>query len=269
MPDPLAAADVALVRADNPSALTLSGTNTWLVGRDPCWVVDPGPALDAHVAAVLAAGAARGGIAGIAVTHHHGDHSGAVPALVAGAGGPEAVEVRAASLAGAVVARDGDAVGPLEAIALPGHAPDHLCFALGADICFTGDAVLGEGSVFVAPDPGALGAYLAGLERLRARRFVVLAPGHGPVVTDADARLAGYIAHRLDRERRLVAALDAGARSVDALLDAAWDDVPDGLRVPATVTLFAHLDKLREEGRLPDGVEERPPWFAELGRHAH
>jgi glyoxylase-like metal-dependent hydrolase (beta-lactamase superfamily II) len=267
MADPLAAADVALVRAANPSALTLSGTNTWMVGRDPCWVVDPGPALDAHVAAVLAAGAARGGIVGIAVTHHHGDHSGAVPALVAGAGGP--VEVRAASLAGAGVARDGDAVGPLEAIAVPGHAPDHLCFALGAEICFTGDAVLGEGSVFVAPDPGALGAYLGGLERLRARRFAVLAPGHGPVVTDADAKLAEYVTHRLDRERRLVAALDAGARSVDALLDAAWDDVPDGLRLPATVTLFAHLDKLREEGRLPDGVEERPAWFAELGRHAH
>ncbi|HWH92668.1 MAG TPA: MBL fold metallo-hydrolase [Baekduia sp.] len=265
--DLLAAHDVALVRADNPSPLTLTGTNTWIVGRDPCWVVDPGPDSEEHVAAVLAQAAARGGIGGVAVTHHHADHAGAVPALVAGAGA--AVEVRAAALAEARVALDGDAVGPLEAIAVPGHAPDHLCYALGEDLCFTGDAVLGEGSVFIAPDPGALAAYLDALERLRARRFALLAPGHGPVVLDADAKLAGYVAHRLDRERRLVAALDGGARSVDVLLDAAWDDVPDALRLPATVTLFAHLDKLREEGRLPAGVQERPAWFARLGRHAH
>jgi glyoxylase-like metal-dependent hydrolase (beta-lactamase superfamily II) len=75
---------VELVRAANPSPMTLSGTNTWLVGRDPCWVVDPGPDLDEHVAAVLAAAAPRGGIGGIAVTHDHADHVGAVPALVAG-----------------------------------------------------------------------------------------------------------------------------------------------------------------------------------------
>jgi glyoxylase-like metal-dependent hydrolase (beta-lactamase superfamily II) len=261
--------DVALVRADNPSPLTLEGTNTWLVGRDPCWVVDPGPDLEAHVAAVVAEGTARGGIAGIAVTHAHADHSGAVHGLVEALGGHDGVDVRATALGGAAIVRDGDRLGPLEAIAVPGHAPDHLCFALGDEVCFTGDAVLGEGSVFVSPDAGALAAYLQGLERLRARHFAVLAPGHGPVVADADARLAGYIEHRLDRERRLVAALDGGARSIHALLDAAWDDVPEALRLPATVTLFAHLDKLREEGRLPEGVEERPAWFSQLGRHAH
>ena len=151
----------------------------------------------------------------------------------------------------------------------PGHAPDLLCFALRDAVCFTGDAVLGEGSVFIAPDPGALAGYLAGLERLRERGFALLAPGHGPLVLDADAKLAGYLEHRRDRERRLVAALDGGARTLDALLDAAWDDVPDALRLPATVTLVAHLDKLAEEGRLPEGVEGRPAWFAQLGRHAH
>jgi glyoxylase-like metal-dependent hydrolase (beta-lactamase superfamily II) len=250
-----AAHDVALVRADNPGPLTLTGTNTWLAGHDPCWVVDPGPPLDEHVAAVLAAGEARGGIAGIALTHHHGDHSGAADALAQAAGG---VPVFAARHAGATVIGDGSGVGPLEAIAVPGHAPDHLCFAFGT-ACFTGDAVLGEGSVFIAPDPGALRGYLAGLQRLRDRGFAVLLPGHGPPVTDADARLAGYAAHRLERERRLVAALEAGARRVDALLDAAWADVPPELRLAATVTLVAHLDKLQEEGRLPDGVQ-RPEW---------
>jgi glyoxylase-like metal-dependent hydrolase (beta-lactamase superfamily II) len=270
--DPLDAHDVALIRADNPSALTLTGTNTWLVGRDPCWVIDPGPDIYDHVAAVLAEGVARGGIGAIALTHDHGDHADAVAPLVAALGGPGAVAVHAARYAGAGVAvvalHDGEALGPLEAIALPGHAPDHFCFALGA-ICFTGDAVLGEGSVFIAPDAGALGGYLAGLERLRTRGFRVLAPGHGPLVLDADAKLAEYVEHRLARERALIGALDDGARSLDDLLDVAWRDIPDALRLPATITLVAHLDKLLEEGRLPEGVEERPAWFAQIGRHAH
>ena len=146
------------------------------------------------------------------MTHDHADHVGAVPALVAGAGGTSPSTPRGSP--GAVATGDGDAVGPLlRAIAVPGHAPDHLCFALGDAVCFTGDAVLGEGSVFIAPDPGALAGYLAGLERLRERGFALLAPGHGPLVDDADAKLAGYVAHRLDRERRLVAALDGGART--------------------------------------------------------
>lgn len=252
----LADLDVALIRAGNPSPLTLEGTNTYIIGRGPAWVVDPGPSLDAHVAAVRAEVDARGGLGGVALTHGHGDHADAVPALA----GDDVPVIRGAP--------DGAAVGPLEAIALPGHAPDHVCFALG-DVCFTGDAVLGSGSVFIAPDPGAMGSYLAGLERLRARRFALLAPGHGPLIEDADAKLQEYLDHRLDRERRLVDALDAGARSIDELLDAAWSDVPDALRLPATVTLFAHLDKLADEGRVPPGVEERPEWFAQIGRHAH
>jgi glyoxylase-like metal-dependent hydrolase (beta-lactamase superfamily II) len=260
MPDPLAAHDVALVRAANPGPLTLSGTNTWLAGGDPCWVVDPGPPLDEHVAAVLAAGAARGGIGGIALTHDHADHAGAAVELAQRAGGVPIAAARA-DVAQRPLA-DGDRAGPLEAIALPGHAADHLCFAFGA-ACFTGDAVLGEGSVFIAPGPGALSGYLDGLGRLRERGFAVLLPGHGPPVTEPEAKLAGYVAHRLDRERRLVAALDGGARSVDALLDAAWDDVPEALRLPATVTLVAHLDKLAEEGRLPAGVQ-RPEWVSTL-----
>src|SRR4051794_28328781 len=109
----LAGYDVALVRADNPSPLTLEGTNTWIVGRGPCWVVDPGPALDAHVAAVLVEGTARGGVAGLAVTHAHADHSGAVHGLVDALGGQEAVDVRATALGGASVVRDGDRLGPL------------------------------------------------------------------------------------------------------------------------------------------------------------
>ncbi len=253
MADPLQRRDIALVRAANPGAFTLRGTNTWLVGRDPCWIVDPGPALDAHVAAVLAEAERRGGIGGIALTHDHGDHADAAPAVRGDA------PVGAARWPGAdVVLADGDAFGPLRVLATPGHATDHLAFVCG-DACFTGDAVLAESSVFVAPDPGALRGYLAALERLRGLDLAVLCTGHGPPVTDPGALLRRYLAHRRERERRLVAALADGLRAVDELLDRAWDDAPPSLRLAATATLAAHLDKLDEDGLLPAGVE-RPPW---------
>lgn len=244
--------EVLRVRADNPGRLTLSGTNTWVVGRDPCWIVDPGPALEAHTDAVRRAAQERGGAAGVAVTHDHADHVEGAPGLVERLGGD--VPVAAARFAGAqVTLRDGAMFGPLRAVATPGHAPDHLAFVAG-DVCFTGDAVLGEGSVFVAPDPGAMAGYLASLRRLRSLGLERLCPGHGPEVEDPDAKLDEYLAHRLDRERRLVAALEAGARTEAELLDVVWDDVPAALRPAAAVTLVAHLDKLREEGRAPAGA---------------
>jgi glyoxylase-like metal-dependent hydrolase (beta-lactamase superfamily II) len=247
--------DVALVRAANPGPLTLSGTNTWVVGRDPCWIVDPGPLLEDHVAAVLAEARRRGGAGGVALTHDHPDHAEAATEVAARAGG---VPVAAARFAAATLRlSDGDVAGPLRAIAVPGHAPDHLCLAFGAACC-TGDAVLGEGSVFIAPDPGALRGYLDGLRRLRDAGFARLLPGHGPPIDDPVGKLDEYLGHRLDRERRLMAGLDAGRRTVDELLDAAWGDVPAAMRPVAAITLAAHLDKLEEEGRLPDGVA-RPP----------
>jgi glyoxylase-like metal-dependent hydrolase (beta-lactamase superfamily II) len=153
-----------------------------------------------------------------------------------------------------VTLSEGDRFGPLEAVRTPGHAPDHLAFVAGP-AGFTGDAVLGEGSVFVWPYPGALAEYLDGLERLRRRELKLLCPGHGPLVTDPAGKLEEYISHRLDRERRLVKALDEGTRSVDGLLDQAWDDAPPQLRLAASWTLAAHLDKLEQEGRLPFDVE--------------
>ena len=126
-----------------------------------------------------------------------------------------------------------------------------------------GDAVLGEGSVFISPDPGALIAYLAGLDRLRSLRPLALCPGHGPVVNDPETKLSHYIDHRLERERRLLDALDQGRRSVEELLDGAWSDAPAELRPLAAVTLAAHLDKLAAEGRLPDGVERPAAWPAD------
>src|SRR5919199_592474 len=166
--DPLAAHDIAQITADNPSAYTLAGTNTWLVGREPCWVVDPGPDLESHRARVLSDARDRGGIGGIAITHHPPDHTDGVAKLPQAARGP---------------------------------------------------------------------------------------PGRAPLVLDAAAKLDEYVAHRLDRERRLEAALADGLRTADELLGRVWSDAPSALRGAATVTLAAHLDKLAEEGRLPDDVE--------------
>jgi glyoxylase-like metal-dependent hydrolase (beta-lactamase superfamily II) len=239
------------VRAANPGPFTLSGTNTWIIGRDPAWVVDPGPALSDHVGAVLDEAGRRGGVGGVAVTHGHPDHTAAVPALLERS--PGAV-VAAPGPAADVQLEDSVRIGPLVALHLPGHARDHFVFIAG-DVALTGDAVLGEGSVFIEPAPGALAGYLEGLQRLRRREPAILCPGHGPLVLNAQAKLDEYVAHRLERERRLIAALDAGRRSTEELLDDVWDDVPAALRSAAAMTLAAHLDKLAEEGRLPQGVE--------------
>ncbi len=243
--------EIVGIRAPNPGPFTLSGTNSWIVGRRPAWLVDPGPALEEHVGALAVEIDRRGGLGGIALTHDHPDHTEAVPAIRARYPGAPLAAARGEV---EVVLAEGDRFGPLEALATPGHAPDHLAFVTGT-AALTGDAVLGEGSVFIAPDPGALAAYLEGLERLGRRRLDVLCPGHGPPVRDPRAKLAEYIAHRLDRERRLLTALEHGKRSVDELLDEAWSEVPAQLRPAAAVTLAAHLDKLADEGRLPDGVE--------------
>ena len=229
------------MRADNPSPYTLDGTNTYVVEG---WVVDPGPADDAHAERVIAA--AGGTVAGIVLTHDHPDHADGAPSL--------------AERTGVTVERPrgGDRVGPFDAIATPGHAQDHVAL-VWRRVAFAGDTVLGAGSVFVAPGGGGMGAYLDSLRRLRELDLEAIGPGHGPWVWDPRAKLDEYIAHRLERERKVLDALDAGVRTRDELIDAAWDDVPFDqapvLRVAAGVTLDAHLEKLADEGRLPAGVE--------------
>jgi glyoxylase-like metal-dependent hydrolase (beta-lactamase superfamily II) len=229
--------DFARILAPNPSPLTLTGTNTWVVGREPAWVVDPGPAIESHVAAVADEVRARGGAGGIALTHDHADHSEAIGALLERLGDVPVGRY------GAV----GDSFGPFDVYFVPGHADDHLVFVAGA-AAFTGDAVLGQGSVFVS---GRLREYLDGLRRLRELPLEVICPGHGDPVTDPAGKLDEYLAHRAERERKLLAALEAGARTDDELLDAAWDDAPANVRQFAAISMHTHLEKLREEGRFP------------------
>jgi len=223
---------VVRVRAPNPSVLTLDGTNSYVVRR---WIVDPGPAVPSHLEALR--DAVNDGIEGVVLTHSHPDHAEAAGLFDA----PVTLPV------------DGESVGPFVAVGTPGHSADSVCLLFGG-ACFTGDTVLGEGSVFIDPGEGSLSAYLASLRRLRALDLDVLCPGHGPYVWDPAAKIDEYIAHRLDRERRLVEALDAGLRSEDELLDAAWSEVPEELRFAAALTLAGHLEKLREEGLLPPDV---------------
>ncbi len=250
--------DILRLRAPNPGPLTLTGTNTWVVGRRPAWVVDPGPLLDEHLRRLMAAIESRGGLGGVVLTHDHSDHSDAVETLL---------EVHPAPLAAArgdVDVRLAEDVrfGPFQAVYTPGHAEDH--YALVADgACFTGDAVLGDGSVLITPHPGAMSGYLLALTRLRLREdFNVLCPGHGEVVWDARAKLDEYIAHRIDRENRLILALNEGLRTVPDLLNAVWPEVPAELRPAATATLAAHLDKLEADQVLPRGVH-RPAFETE------
>jgi glyoxylase-like metal-dependent hydrolase (beta-lactamase superfamily II) len=224
---------VIRVRASNPSPLTLDGTNSYVVRG---WVVDPGPADPDHLDAVWAA--AGEGIEGIVLTHSHADHAAGAEPLAERAGGAPVLRPGG-----------GEHAGPFSAVATPGHTLDSVCLLLGG-ICFTGDTVLGEGSVFIQPGEGSLSAYLDSLRELRKLELEVLCPGHGPYVWDPRGKLDEYIDHRLERERMLVEALDAGARSEDELLDRAWSDVPDFLRPAAALTLRAHLEKLSQEGRL-------------------
>jgi glyoxylase-like metal-dependent hydrolase (beta-lactamase superfamily II) len=221
--------------------MTLEGTNTYVVGRDPAVVIDPGPDIAEHVHAIRRAVEARGGLGAVLLTHSHGDHSEAVEALGVEASRPG----------------DGEEIAGLVAIATPGHAAEHLCFLLGRT-CFTGDLILGEGSTIVGPREmgGSLAEYMRSLERLGELDLEILYPGHGPRIHDPKAKIDQYLEHRLMRERRLLAALERGERSRAALLAEVWDDVPTELRGAASVAMQAHLEKLEDEGRLPGDLAD-------------
>ena len=146
-------------------------------------------------------------------------------------------------------------VGPFSVVPTPGHAADHVAFVLGS-VCFCGDLILGSGSSIVPPAAGggSLSDYMRSLDTVEVLGAELLAPGHGPWITDPPAKIAEYRDHRLDRERRLKGALAGGERSRASLLAGVWDDVPEVLRPAAAIAMQAHLEKLAQEGALA-GVE--------------
>ncbi len=232
--------EVLKIVAPNPGAMTLEGTNTYVYGSDPCVVIDPGSEDAGHLKAIRAAAVERGGIGLVLLTHSHGDHTAGADRLGA--------EV--------VLPSGGEVHRGLRALATPGHAEDHVCFLGEEGVCFSGDLVLGLGSTIVPPGGNALAAFMDSLALLQSEEIDLIAPGHGPWITDPAAKLAEYVEHRQMRERRLLETLAAGERSRAALLATVWDDIPIELLPMAAMAMEAHLEKLEAEGRLPGDLSE-------------
>ncbi|MFJ2991714.1 MBL fold metallo-hydrolase [Pandoraea sp. NPDC087047] len=265
---------VLRVAAPNPGMMTGPGTNTYLVGGGPdnAWaVIDPGPDDAAHIDAILRA--SPGLIRQIFVTHTHRDHSPGARLLKAKTGattyGMRARhdEGQDTAFVPDVALSDGDVVTlpdarVLRPIHTPGHAANHLCYALDdAGLVFTGDHVMQGSTVVINPPDGHMATYLASLEKLSALAPRWLAPGHGFVMDHPAQRIARLIAHRLAREASTLAALEkVGPASLETLTPVVYADVPAAHHGVAQRSLRAHLEKLAEDGRAArseDGLWHR------------
>jgi len=235
-------------------------TNAYLLDGEEPVLVDPAARSDALDRAV-----ADRDVAHVLVTHAHPDHVGGVAhyaescgATVWARAGREARFERATGVAPDRTFRRGTAVGPATVLETPGHAPDHVALAAGGAV-LAGDLVVAEGSVLVDVDEGDLRAYLTSLRRLYARDPGRLYPGHGPVVDDPRAAVERLVRHRLDREAKVLAAVRDGARTLEAVTDAAYEKDLSGVRDAARRTVAAHLEKLAVERTVTwDGRRAAP-----------
>ena len=240
--------------APNPGMMTGPGTNTYLVGQDALTVIDPGPAIDAHIERILA----FPNIKWVLCTHTHLDHSPAAAAIRAATGakifGRPAPKGQDASFAPDEVLEDGQRIAlgslTLKALHTPGHASNHLCYLLEETrMLFTGDHVMQGSTVVINPPDGNMRAYLDSLERLLAEDIAILAPGHGYLIGEPRHEIRRLVAHRMKRERKVIHALETlGKASVEQLVPLAYDDVPSRLHGWAARSLTAHLHKLVGDG---------------------
>jgi glyoxylase-like metal-dependent hydrolase (beta-lactamase superfamily II) len=239
--------------APNASPMTMSGTVTYVVGQRHVAIIDPGTAAPAHVDA-LAAAAADAEAVVILLTHDHPDHAAGAPEL--------AMRLGATVLEpGAGTLRDGQRVhtdhGELVALATPGHTVHHAALHWpAADAIFCGDLMMGglDTAVVAAPE-GDVGEYLASLRRLRGLGARTIYPAHGPPFTDPETAIDRYIRHRDERQRQVLEAVAAGARTVDDITDRVYGSALDPeLRQVARAAVEAYVLHLRRAGRLDDGV---------------
>ena len=253
--------------APNPSALTGTGTNTWLVGATEIAVIDPGPDDAAHLAAILGALGSGQRVSHIVVTHAHLDHSALAPRLAQLTGaeihafgrsteGRSPLMSRLASLLPAHgegldhdfapdhrLADGGSLSGPdwsLTALHTPGHLGGHLCLALG-DLLFSGDHVMGWSTTIVSPPDGDMAAYMASLDRLAERAWSRFLPGHGAQIANPEARLAELVAHRRQREAQILGALGKTPLTIPELTERVYTGTPRHLLPAAERNVFAHL----------------------------
>ncbi len=266
---------IARLLAHNPSAFTYYGTQSYLVGDEEVAVVDPGPDLDEHIAALMEAIAGRRVVA-ICCTHTHRDHSPASRALKEATGAPvigcaalalETVGPRAdaafdGDYAADRVLADGEAIAvdgrPLTAVATPGHTSNHLCLAYG-EALLTGDHVMGWSTTVVVPPDGDMAAYMQSLEKLRQRQDRIFYPAHGPPVTNPQQYLRGLIGHRLQREKQILRLVGEEPRDIPGIVANAYPGLDPRLTVAAGGSVLAHLRDLEARGLV---VAEEERWKA-------
>jgi glyoxylase-like metal-dependent hydrolase (beta-lactamase superfamily II) len=271
------APDVRRIVADNPSALTGAGTNTYLVGQGDIIVIDPGPDLPEHLSAIMAALRPHEVISHILVTHTHLDHSALAPDLaratgavvlgfgrfdagrsplmqsLAARGMPDGGEGIDRQFSPDIAVKDGDAITgrswSLRIIHTPGHAATHLC-AVMADRLFSGDHMMGWSSSLISPPDGDMAAYMSSLSRLQGEGSAIAHPGHGPDIMRPSARIAALTAHRHQREAALLEALQLNAMTLADLTTAVYHDTHAHLHPAARRNVLAHVIDLVDRNLL-------------------
>jgi len=251
--------------ANNPGPYTFLGTNTYVVGNGQVAIIDPGPADERHLKAIAVA--IRGErLTHILVTHSHHDHCDSARALQTllggeiGAFGPTGTPrgAGAPGLGDSFVDAafvpdrrlgDGDTIKgkdfALDVLHMPGHSPDHLCFALvGKRIVFTGDHVMGWNTTVIAPPEGNMVSFLASLERLMQRHDKMFLPGHGGRIQTPQRVVKAYIMHRKWREQTILACLEEGVNTIPRIVDRLYGPLDAELKEAAALSVLAHLEHL-------------------------
>jgi glyoxylase-like metal-dependent hydrolase (beta-lactamase superfamily II) len=252
---------VRRIVCENPSSMTGPGTNTYLVGIDEIAVIDPGPDDPRHLDAIAGCGGDR--IRWILLTHTHIDHAPGAQGLKDRTGADVLAygvsrghgDTEDVPLDGTL--GDGDVIEATEyhlvAVHTPGHASNHLCYLLPEErTLFTGDHIMQGSTVVVAPPDGDMRLYIESLEKLKQLRprLRAIAPGHGHLIQNPTGVIDGYIAHRVAREQQVLTDLRTrgGPATVDELVGRIYTDVAEELRPMASLSLWAHLRKLTDDG---------------------